>query len=70
MDGFILYKRYFKSIRYFPIKIIIKVKNRKRIFAFLEFYSYEIVLKILNKYNGGIYKKIIIKLNRMRNYGF
>ena len=67
MDSYYI-KETLKQIGIFPIKITIKAKNGKRGCAFLEFDSYETALKILNKYNGIIYKKITIKLNWVRNY--
>ncbi len=57
-----------QEIGIYPTKITKKSKLTKRGCAFLEFSSYEIAKKVLNKYNGKIYKKIIIKLNWMRNY--
>jgi RNA recognition motif-containing protein len=55
-----------QEIGIYPTKITIKSKHSKRGCAFLEFSTYEIAKKVLNKYNGKIYKNIHIELNWVR----
>jgi RNA recognition motif-containing protein len=55
-----------QEIGIYPTKITIKSKPSKRGCAFLEFSTYEIAKKVLNKYNGKIYKNIHIELNLVR----
>ncbi len=55
-----------QEIGIYPTKITKKSKLTKRGCAFLEFSSYEIAKKVLNKYNGKIYKNFHLELNWVR----